>query len=497
MIFNKKLTRAMRKTGWILPVIILSGIMLWTSCETELGEVYKDPTKEQAYSYLKIEENKEEFSTLVEAMDKSGLSGMMNSYGTYTLFAPSNDGFETYFAEEGITGLDDMDSTSIRELLVYHILNKERMTNDMSPGFSSDTTALGSYLVYDMSQGDGAIHVNTKSKMYLVDRRVTNGVVHHLENVLIPPTFTIWDKVSEDPAFSIFEAALVETGHDETANDVDLNKGKLNTTYTFFAETDAVYQAAGINSLGDLKNELAARDSDLEEFIDYHIIQGKKLKGAIFSFMIQNEGLVTLSGKSINANIDFELVFNQWWESNGTHHATRLVDEESDLFAKNGVLHSMDQVLFIPEDLVLEPIIRECEYGIIYNEITQKYEVDEDSLASWTPGTEVYLESQDKLVRYDAIQKSNYISFKVERVIPGRYNIILGYEANAAFAKLQLYIDGSPLGEEIDLSEENEAKEVLIGQREFIVLGDHQFKFTHLTNGDGLYDYIKLEPVTE
>ncbi len=487
----------MKNAGWIFPVIVLTGIMLWTSCETELGEIYKDPTKEQAYSYLKIEENKEEFSTLVEAMDKSGLAGMLNSYGTYTLFAPSNDGFDSYFEAKGISGLEDMDSSSIRNLLVYHILNKERLTEDLSPGFSSDTTAQGTYLVFDMSQGDGAIHVNTKSKIYKADRRVTNGVVHHVENVLIPPDFTIWEKVGGDPAYSIFKAALIETGHDATANDVDLKKGKLNTTYTFFAESDAVFQAAGINNLADLKNQLTAGESDLSDFIEYHIIKGKKLKGAKFSFMIQNEGLVTLNGKSINANVDFGLVLNQWWEPNGTHHMTRLVEEESDIFARNGVLHSIDQVLFIPEDLELEPIIRECEYGIIFNETTQKYEVDEDSLASWTPGTDVYLESLDQLLRYNAIQKSNYISFKVERIIPGRYNILLGYEANAAFAKLQLYIDGSPLGEEIDLTEEMESGEVLIGQREFLVVGDHQFKFTHLTNGDGLYDYIKLEPVTD
>ena len=487
----------MRKAGWILPIFILSGLFLWTSCETELGEIYKDPTKEQLYSYLKIEENQEEFSILVEAMDKSGLSGMLNSYGTYTLFAPSNEGFESYFADQGIAGLEEMDSTSVRDLLVYHILNKERLSTDLSPGFSSDTTAHGSYLVYDMSKGDGAIHVNSKSRMYKVDRRVSNGVVHHVENVLIPPTFTIWHHVKNTPSYSIFEDALVETEHNSTANWVDLKKGKLNTTFTFFAETDEVYQAAGINSLSELKNELGDRGSDLEEFIEYHIIQGKKLTGAIFSFMIQNEGLVTLSGKSINANIDFGLVFNQWWEQDGTHHAIRLNVEESDIFARNGVLHSTDQVMFIPEDLELEPIIRECEYGIIYNENTDKYEADEDSLATWTPGTEVYLESNDQLLRYDAIQKSNYISFKVENIIPGRYNVILGYEPNSAFAKLQLYIDGSPLGEEIDLTKEEESNEVEIGQKEFLVVGDHQFKFTHLTNGDGLYDYIKLEPVTE
>jgi len=497
MIFNDKYAEAMRKAGWLLPVLILSGLFLWTSCETELGEIYKDPTKEQAYSYLKIEENQAEFTILVEAMDKSGLSGMLNSYGTYTLFAPSNEGFNSYFADQEIGGIEEMDSSYIRNLLVYHILNKERLTSDFSPGFSSDTTAQGTYLVYDMSKGDGNIHVNSKSKMYKVDRRVSNGVVHHVENVLIPPSFTIWEYVSGHPSFKIFEAALIETGYNETADHVDLKKGKLNTTYTFFAETDEVFASAGINSLEKLKSVLTDRGSSLEEFIQYHIIQGKKLKGALFSFMIQNEGLVTLSGKSINANIDFGLVFNQWWESNGTHHAIRLGEDVVDIFAHNGVLHSTDRVMFIPEDLDLEPIIRECEYGIFYNEITQKYEVDEDSLAIWTPGTEVYLESNDQLLRYDAIQKSNYISFKVEKIIPGMYKIILGYEPNNAFAKLQLYVDGSPMGEEIDLAKVVESKEVEIGQREFLVLGDHQFKFIHLTNGDGLYNYIKLEPVTE
>jgi len=333
--------------------------------------------------------------------------------------------------------------------------------------------------------------------MYKVDRRVTNGVVHHVENVLIPPNFTIWQWIKEESSYSIFENALIETGHNDIANLVELNRGKLNKTFTFFAESDEVFQSAGIQNISDLKNKLADRDSDLDAFVEYHIIEGKKLKGAIFSFMIQNEGLVTLNGRSINANIDFDLVFNQWWGNDGTYHATRLVEEESDIFARNGVLHSLDQVLFIPEDLELEPVIRECEYGIVYNENTQRFEVDEDSLANWTPGTEVYLESQDQLLRYNAIQKSNYISFKVERVIPGTYNIILGYASNPAFAKLQCYIDGTPIGEEIDLTEESDSNEILIGQREFITLGDHQFKFTHLTNGDGLYDYIKLAPVTD
>ncbi|MFO7935682.1 MAG: fasciclin domain-containing protein [Bacteroidales bacterium] len=488
---------SMSTTGWILQIMSMTGFFLFNSCETELGEIYKDPTKEQVYSYLKIEENREEFSTLAEAMDKSGLAGMLNSYGTYTLFAPCNDGFETYFSNRGITGLEKMDSAAVRELLVYHILNKERLTSDLSPGFSPDTTARGDYLVFDMSKGDGAIWVNSKSRMYKVDRRVTNGVVHHIDQVLIPPTFTIWHHIDGSPLYKIFSEALKKTGKDSDLNLVKLRYGKLNKTFTAFAESDEVFQSAGINSLAELENELDSRGSDLQEFIEYHIIEGKRLKGAIFSFMIQNEGMVTQSGKSINANIEFGLVFNQWWDQDGTQHATRLIEEQSDIFAQNGVFHAIDQVLFIPEDLELEPIIRQCEYGIFYNELTGKFEVDQDSLALWTPGTEVYLEANDTLLRYDAIQKSNYISFKLENIIPGEYNIILGYESNLAFAQVQLYIDGTPVGESVDLTEAGPGNEAEIGLKGFVRPGDHVFKFIHLTNGDGLYDYIKLDPVTE
>lgn len=488
--------KTMNRTGWFLTVLGLVGFICFTSCKTELGEVYKDSTKEQVYSYLKIDENKEEFSILVEAMDKSGLAGMLNSYGTYTLFAPTNKGFESYFANKGISGLEGMDSLAIRELLVYHILNNARLSIDLNPGFSIDTTAKGDYLVFDMSKGDGTIWVNSKSKMIKMDRRVSNGVVHHIDNVLIPPTFTIWTYLSSIPVYGIFTEALKETGNNITLNQIDLLKRKLNSTFTVFAETDDIFKANGINNLADLKNELTKRGSNLKDFMNYHIIKGKKLAGAIFSFMIFNEGLLTLSGKNINANVDFGLVFNQWWEQDGTHHVVKLNEKESDIFAKNGVIQGPDQVMFIPVGLKLEPIIRECEYGIRYNENTSKYEVDEDSLASWTPGTDIYLESNNTQLRYNAVQKSNFISFKLLNVLPGKYNVVLGYISNSAFAKVQLYIDGSPIGNEIDLTKTVSSNEVIIGTKEFINLDNHMFKFLNLTSGNGIYDYIKLVPIS-
>ncbi len=485
----------MKRSGWCLLIFCLAGLNIFNSCTTELGQIYKDPTKEQVYSYLKIDENKDEFSILTEAIDKSGLAGMLNSYGTYTLFAPTDEGFNTFFANNEINSLEDMDSTEIRNLIVYHILNNVRLSVDLSPGFSTDTTSKGDYLVFDMSKGDGSIWVNSKSRIIKADRRVSNGVVHHINNVLIPPSFTIWSYLSSSSSYSIFTGALAETGNDTKLNVVDLVKRKLNSTFTVFAETDDVFKAAGINSLNDLKTEVAKKGYNLTDFVNYHIIKDKKLAGAIFSFMIFNEGLLTLSGKTINANVDFGLVFNQWWDTDGTHHAIHLNEDRSDIFAKNGVIQGPDQVMFIPEDLKIEPRIRECESGIRFNENTLKYEVDEDSLVSWTPGTDIYLESNETQLRYDAIQKSNFIEFKIKNIIPGNYNVILGYISNSAFAKVQLYIDGTPLGQEIDLTKTTPSNEVVIGQKTFQILSDHIFKFINLTDGDGLYDYIKLAPV--
>ena len=486
----------MKRIFYFILVSALIFISLFPGCETEFGEPFRDPANELVYSYLKLDSINPEFSILTDAMDKSGLAGMLNSYGTYTFFAPNNDGFNQYFELKGISGLDDLDSSEVRDIIVYHILNKIRLANDFSPGFSSDTTGNGDYIAFDMSKGEGEIYINAKARITKIDQMVSNGVVHLIDNVLDPPDFTLWSYLESLEDHSIMINAFIQTGLKSKLDKIDLSKGKLNTTLTVFVESNSVLKKEGINNLDDLKNKLANRDSDLDEFTNYHIIEGKKLTGAVFSFMIQNEGLETLKGQRINANIDNGLIFNQYYKNN-QQFGIRLIEEKSDIFAKNGVFHSIDGVMFIPEEQELEPIIRECEYGIILNESTDKYEVDDDSLASWTPGTEVYLESQNTLLRYDVKQKDNYISFVFENVIPGKYNVILGYYSSSAFAKVQLYIDGSPLGDVIDLAEEGDDNEVVIGPKEFTVFDDYVFKFTHVTNGDGLYDYIKLDPISE
>jgi len=478
----------------LIPVVIL--FSLFAGCETDFGEPFRDPTKELVYSYLKLDSNIVDFSILIEAMDKSGLAGMLNSYGTYTFFAPDNDGFNQYFELKEVSGLDDLDTAEVRNLIVYHVLNKVRFATDFSPGFSSDTTGNGDYIAFDMSKGEGEIYINAKARITKIDQQVSNGVVHHIDNVLDPPDFTLWSYLESLEDHSLIINVFKQTGLKSKLDKIDLKSGKLNSTLTLFAESNSVFKSQGINNLSQLKEKLANRDSDLEEFANYHIIEDKKLRGAVFSFMIQNEGLETLKGQRINANIDNGLIFNQYYK-NDKQLGIRLKENESDIFAKNGVFHSLDGVMFLPEEQELEPIIRECEYGIVYNESTDKYEVDEDNLASWTPGTDIFLESQDELLRYDAKQKDNYISFVFENVIPGKYNVILGYFSSSAFAKVQLYIDGSPLGDVIDLAEEADDNEVVIGPKEFTVFDDYVFKFTHVTNGDGLYDYIKLDPISD
>ena len=486
----------MKRIFYILCVAAMILFPLFTGCETELGEVFRDPKNELVYSYLKIEENKDDFSILVEAMDKSGLAGMLNSYGTYTFFAPDNAGFQNYFELKSISGLDDLDTSQVRDIIVYHVLNKTRLAVDFAPGFSSDTTGNGDYIAFDRSRGEGEIYINAKSRITKIDQQVSNGVVHHIDNVLDPPNFNLWEYLMGLDDHSIIINAFKQGGKKKLLETIELKRGKLDKTMTVFAESNTVFKKEGINNLDDLKNKLANMDSDLEEFTDYHIIEDKKLRGAIFSFMIQNEGLETLKGQRINANIDHGLIFNQYFKGD-KQYGIRLIEDESDIFAKNGVFHSIDGVMFIPEEQELEPLIRECEYGIYLNESTDEYEVDEDSLASWTPGTEVYTESQGELLRYDVNQSNNYISFVFENIIPGKYNVILGYAANSSFAKVQLYIDGSPFGDVIDLSKEETNNEIVIGPKEYPEFRDYVFKFIHLTNGDGLYDYIKLDPISD
>jgi uncharacterized surface protein with fasciclin (FAS1) repeats len=496
------ITRTLKKPVSILIRYHFSLLLLvfLSACyEFQEGEVIQESSQFPVYKYLKIEGDDIEgnYEITCEALRISGLAGMLNSYGDYTFFAPDDEAWNIYFQEMGYAGIEDIDSASLREIIVYHIFNKIRDTEDFFSGFSSDTTARGDYLVFDISEETGKIRINFLASFISTNILVTNGIVHCISRVLTPPNFTLFNYLETQSGFSIMKSAFEKADLKSTLNILDLKKGKLNTTYTVFVEMNDVFEKYNISSLDDLETYLDGIGSDLTDFCEYHVVSGKRLDGAKFTSMLLDQSLVTLEGNRINIVRDNGIFLNQRYNPDGTIYQVPIDIENSNVFAKNGALHSITEILTVAEEITPVSIVHECETGLIYNEVLDKWEVDEDSLVSWPDDAFLNVSEVDnvKKVEFLPVRRNESIEFTVQNILSGEYEIILGYEGISGLADIQLYIDGAPIGEIFSLSSGSDDNEGIIGNYTFESMGDYTLSFKHVTDGGGIYDYIKLNPV--
>merc|ERR1712241_1302453 len=96
------------------------------------------------------------------------------------------------------------------------------------------------------------------------DISCSNGVIHVIDAVLLPPVPDIVEAAISAGNFTVLVEAL------QTAGLVDALQGA--GPFTVFAPTDAAFTAL-LDNLGVTKAELLARD-DLADILKYHVVSG-------------------------------------------------------------------------------------------------------------------------------------------------------------------------------------------------------------------------------
>ncbi|SIS94795.1 Fasciclin domain-containing protein [Filimonas lacunae] len=75
--------------------------------------------------------SKGNFTHLLAAIDKAGYKDILSAAGYWTFFAPHDSAFKVYLSEKGVSGVDQLDSNSCRQIvtycLVYNGFKKERI----------------------------------------------------------------------------------------------------------------------------------------------------------------------------------------------------------------------------------------------------------------------------------------------------------------------------------------------------------------------------------
>ncbi|TKG95451.1 fasciclin domain-containing protein [Puteibacter caeruleilacunae] len=258
----------------VLPMIMLClmvGVMC--SCEdTEYGTRFYDEDEQLIVPYLESNEN---YSECVEALEKADLSGLLSLAGYYTFFAPTNEAFQNYYTQKGVSGLDELSQEEVERMMKNHLVPDTISSVQFTAGALRTRNFLDDNLMVSYgADGLGSIYIN-EVPLEKIDISLPNGVLHIAGGVIAEVTETLGDKLASHEEYSIFYQACVETGIIDSLNNKDAHN---KSRFTLFVEKNEVFANEGITSY----EELAAKYSDLGEptlyedglnkFIRYHII---------------------------------------------------------------------------------------------------------------------------------------------------------------------------------------------------------------------------------
>lgn len=308
--------------GMMMLTLLL--VFSFSSCTDDTEHAvtnYYSSVKETAAGFLSADP--ERYSEFEEILRKANYYTLLSTYGTYTVFAPTNDAVNTYLSEHGYASVDAIPTAECDTLARNHIVSKGAyFTTDVSDGTLPDMNMCDRYITIssdsDVSNNNALIYyVNKKARIIEKDDSVTNGVVQTINSVLTASNLFLPDLIEADSTTTIFAQALRLTGmadsisrYIDTSYSIDDDSvtdgisvyygGSWQTAYypekryfkySAFVEPDSVYRAHGINNLNDLKayakkvydatypedagkydDDWTNRKNPLNRFISYHLL---------------------------------------------------------------------------------------------------------------------------------------------------------------------------------------------------------------------------------
>lgn len=134
----------------------------------------------------------EDFSTLLAAVEAAGLTeSLADPDATLTVFAPTNAAFEAALADLGLTAEELLaDTETLTSILTYHVLGQVVTSQDLVDAGSEEIpvdTLSGDELVVVVNDS-GVTFQGQSATVTTADVEASNGVIHIIDAVLLPPT---------------------------------------------------------------------------------------------------------------------------------------------------------------------------------------------------------------------------------------------------------------------------------------------------------------------
>ncbi len=124
-----------------------------------------------------------QFKTLLALSKQAGLVGALSGPGPLTVFAPTDAAFKAVPK----TTLDKLskDRAALRRVLLYHVV-KGNATGERVVKLRSTKTLAGPRIRVRVR--GGSVYLNRSTKVIKTDIAASNGTIHVINKVLLPPT---------------------------------------------------------------------------------------------------------------------------------------------------------------------------------------------------------------------------------------------------------------------------------------------------------------------
>lgn len=259
------------------------------------------------------------FKTLATALQAAGLIETLQGKGPFTVFAPTDDAFSKLPQGTVESLLKPENKSQLIAVLTYHVVAGKVMAADVVK-LSAAGTVNGQRVDIKVSGDDVQVD---QARVVATDISCSNGVIHVVDQVLLPSTDNIPATAKKAGQFKTLLAAAKAAGLVEALSG--------DKPLTVFAPTDEAFAKL---PKGTVENLLKPENKDkLTAILKYHVAQGRVFSGDLLAGAEPK----SLQGGALRASLS---------SGKATVNGAGLVS--TDLDASNGVIHVIDTVLLPP-----------------------------------------------------------------------------------------------------------------------------------------------------
>ena len=219
-------------------------------------------------------------SILVQALTRADLADTLTGSGSFTVFAPTNEAFQTFLGA-GVS-VNDVPVATLKEILLNHVISGALTSSQLSTGYvktlakgtASSTNTLSMYV-----NTTSGVKLNGVSNVTTANIAASNGVIHVVDAVIGLPT--IVTHATANANFSSLVGALTSAGQPDF---VTILSG--TGPFTVFAPTNDAFTSLNAElAPGGIESVSV---SNLTKVLQYHVVSGNILAESLTEGQVVN-----------------------------------------------------------------------------------------------------------------------------------------------------------------------------------------------------------------